>query len=334
MDGSLPIIDVSSLIQADGNPQLVADQLHRACTETGFFYISGHGVDIDLQEKLEKQSKEFFELELAAKMKINMPLGGKAWRGYFPVGDELTSGKPDLKEGLYFGTELNEKDPRVQAGLPLHGANLFLASMPQFKDTVLNYMEALTKLGHCLMRGIAMSLGLDQNFFARKYMQDPLCLFRIFHYPAYHNISEEEFPWGVGEHTDYGMLTMLKQDDKGGLQVKSKSGWMEAPYIENTFICNIGDMLDRMTGGYYRSTPHRVRNRSKEGRLSFPFFFDPAWEARIEPIDLAGVNLPDDDHKERWDQASVHLFEGTYGEYILAKVARVFPELKKNVRKN
>ena len=86
-------------------------------------------------------------------------------------------------------------------------------------------------------------------------------------------------------------------------------------------------MLDRITKGFYRSTPHRVRNRSGHGRLSFPFFFDPNFDAKVEPIDLGHVPVPEDDKKQRWDGASVHEFKGTYGDYVLAKVAKVFPEL-------
>ena len=92
--------------------------------------------------------------------------------------------------------------------------------------------------------------------------------------------------WGVGEHTDYGLLTILKQDDAGGLEVKSRTGWVPAPPVPGSFVCNIGDMLDRMTGGLYRSTPHRVRNLARRARLSFPFFFDPAFDARIQPIEM------------------------------------------------
>ena len=86
-------------------------------------------------------------------------------------------------------------------------------------------------------------------------------------------------------------------------------------------------MLDRLTRGLYRSTPHRVLNTSGRGRLSFPFFFDPGFDARVAPIDLGDVPLPDDDRRERWDASSVHDFEGTYGDYVLGKVAKVFPEL-------
>ena len=132
----------------------------------------------------------------------------------------------------------------------------------------------------------------------------------------------------MGEHTDYGLLTILRQDDCGGLQVKSRHGWIEVPADPDVFVCNIGDMLDRMTGGRYRSTPHRVRNTSGRSRLSFPFFFDPSWDAEIGP--LPGMApLAEGDH--RWDGLDVHQWEGTYGSYLTAKVAKVFPGLHTSV---
>ena len=124
----------------------------------------------------------------------------------------------------------------------------------------------MTQLGHVLMEGIAMSLGLDASYFADRYTREPLTLFRIFNYP-YEPAAMEEPPWGVGEHTDYGLLTILKQDDAGGLEVKSPDGWIPAPPVPNSFVCNIGDMLDRMTAGQYRSTAHRVRNLAARDRL-------------------------------------------------------------------
>ena len=327
MNYSIPIIDVSPLVSGSENRLSVAAELKKACTEFGFFYIVGHGVDEQLLIKLEELSKQFFALPEEEKMKIRMSLGGRAWRGYFPVGDELTSGKPDLKEGIYFGVELGKNDARVKAGMPMHGANLFPEKMPGFKKTVLEYMDAITQLGHKLMEGLAMSLGLNENYFANNYTSDPLCLFRIFHYPYQEDSEKKEAQWGVGEHTDYGVLTILKQDDAGGLQIKSKGSWIEAPVVPGAFICNIGDMLDRMTRGYYRSTPHRVLNRAGRGRLSFPFFFDPNMNAEIRPIPLDDFGEIKDDKKERWDGASVHEFSGTYGDYILRKVGKVFPDL-------
>ena len=332
---AVPIIDVAPLVTGEGDEHAVSTAMADACRREGFFYVVGHGVSEDLQHRLDEMSRSFFAQPVDEKVKIRMGLAGKAWRGYFPVGGELTSGKPDLKEGLYFGTELGADDPRVRAGVPLHGANLFPAGLPGFAGTILEYMAALTDLGHALMRGIAMSLALESTYFRAGYMADPLTLFRIFHYPPAPARPAAEEEWGVGEHTDYGVLTILRQDDAGGLQVKAGSRWIDAPPVTNSFVCNIGDMLDRLTHGLYRSTPHRVLNVSGRGRLSFPFFFDPGFDARVAPIDLSGLlssSTPRaDDADERWDNASVHDFEGTYGDYVLGKVSKVFPELRRSV---
>src|SRR5262249_50879867 len=171
------------------------------------------------------------------------------------------------------------------------------------------YMAALTGLGHRLMTGLALSLGLEESYFADHGTREPLTLFRIFNYPP----PADPTLWGVGEHTDYGLLTILWQDDAGGLEVKSRPRWVPAQPVP---------------GGLYRSTPHRVRNPAPRARLSFPFFFDPNVFARVQPIDLAGQDLPPDDRDERWDRASVHAFEGTYGDYLLAKVGKGFPQLR------
>jgi isopenicillin N synthase-like dioxygenase len=246
--------------------------IRRALEESGFFYLVGHGIDGSLLRALEKSSREFFSRPIADKLRIRMELGGRAWRGYFPLGSELTSGEPDRKEGIYFGAELGETDPRVRAGLPLHGRNLFPEDLPELRESVLLYLAAMTELGHVVMEGIARSLDLEPTYFHDRYTRDPLVLFRIFFYPSF---DEASSGWSVGEHTDYGLLTIVLQDDCGGLEVEAPTGWIEAPPIPGAFVCNIGDMLDRMTGGLYRSTPHRVRNVSGRRRLSFPFFFDP-----------------------------------------------------------
>ena len=315
----LPVIDVSRLGGSDARRHEAAAEIGAACRNLGFFYATGHGIGADTQSALEAASRRFFALPEATKMEIAMPRGGRAWRGYFPLGGELTSGKPDLKQGLYFGEELSEDDPRVAAGLPLHGGNLFPDEVPELKPAVLRFMDEATKAAHTIMEGVALSLGLDAQYFRRTYTARPTLLFRIFEYPA----GDDE-AWGVGEHTDYGLLTLLAQDENGGLQVKTPNGWIEAPPIQGALVCNIGDMLDRLTGGFYRSTPHRVRNVSGKSRLSFPFFFDPAFDAEIVPLP---AHTARDDSAERWDRANVHAFSGTYGDYLMSKVSKVFPEL-------
>jgi polar amino acid transport system ATP-binding protein len=323
----LPVVDLS-LAEAE-----VATRIAGACRAHGFFYVTGHGIDETLGLRLEALSHAFFALPEAVKARYAMPLGGRAWRGWFPLGGELTSGRPDWKEGLYLGTELPADHPRVRAGVPLHGSNLLPGDdvLPGFGDTVFSYMHQVTALGHRVMAGIAQSLGLPRDYFASRYTADPLVLFRIFLYLSRPVPEGVQAQYGVGEHTDYGLLTLLRQDDVGGLQVRSAdgaAGWVEAPPLRGSFVCNIGDMLDRMTGGFYKSTPHRVRlNASGRDRLSFPLFFDPDFDVRIAPIRTPEI----DDHGTRWDGASVHAFEGTYGDYVLAKVGRVFPDLKSAV---
>jgi isopenicillin N synthase-like dioxygenase len=321
----LPMIDLRA------TPHEVAGAIGDACRAHGFFYILNHGIDESLGQRLEDLSHRFFALPETTKARYAMPLGGRAWRGWFPLGGELTSGRPDWKEGLYLGTELDESHSRVAAGVPLHGKNLIPGDdvLPGFGQTVFDWMSEVIALGHRVMEGIARSLELPADYFVRRYTADPLILFRIFNYPSRPIPAGLDVRHGVGEHTDYGLLTLLRQDAVGGLQVHTREGWIEAPPVPESFVCNIGDMLDRMTGGLYRSTPHRVRlNTSGRDRLSFPLFFDPDFDARIEPIRSAAT----DDHATRWDGASVHAFEGTYGDYLLAKVGKVFPELRRGLQ--
>jgi isopenicillin N synthase-like dioxygenase len=305
----LPVFDLATL-EAAREVRRLAD----ACESTGFFYVANHGVDT---APLVRVTTEFFARPLADKLESAMANGGRAWRGYFPVGGELTSGAPDLKEGLYFGDELSSDDPRFV--WPMHGANVFPAGM---REIVLAYIRAQEQVGQRVLRGLALALGVDATYFATHLTDRPTNLFRIFHYPAGDDAS-----WGVGEHTDYGLLTLLEQDDRGGLEVKTPSGWIAAPPLAGALVCNLGDMLDRLTGGRFRSTPHRVRNRSGHSRYSWPFFLDPAFEARVAPLPTARVRPIDVDAAERWDRASVHTLTGTYGDYLRSKVARVFPQL-------
>lgn len=325
----LPVIDVGPLRSRTANRQVAVDAIRTACRDVGFFYVVNHGVDEALQQRLDDLSRDFFRRDTAEKMRIAMVHGGLAWRGYFPVEGEMTSGRPDLKEGIYFGAELQADHPDVRAGLPLHGTNLFPEGIPEFKQIVLDYLSEMTALGHALMEGIAASLGLHADYFAQHYTADPLVLFRIFHYPQPE--PERVGSWGVGEHTDYGFLTILKQDHNGGLEVRTRQGWIAAPPIAGSFVCNIGDMLDRLTGGMFLSTLHRVRNTSGQSRLSFPFFFDPNFHAAVKPIPLPADFRLVENKNQRWDQASVHAFGGTYGEYLLGKIAKVFPALRQEV---
>ena len=320
---SLPIVDVSPLCSSDpAGRARAAEELGAACRDLGFFYAVGHGIAAEIQARQFAASERFFALPEERKLALAMARGGRAWRGYFPLGGELTAGRPDRKEGLYFGAE--PKPGAAPAGRPLEGPNLFPAEVPELRSAVLDFMSAATAAGQAMLEGLALSLELDAGYFRRRYTAQPTTLFRVFRYPP----SPDGADWGVGEHSDYGLLTLLAQDAVGGLEIKTPRGWIEAPPLAGALVCNLGDMLDRLTGGVFRSTPHRVRNTSSRARLSLAFFLDPALEAEIVP--LPGQRARPGSAPERWDRADPHAFTGTYGDYLLGKISKVFPELARD----
>jgi len=324
---SLPIIDVAPLFDAGARGAAldnVAAKIDAACRDVGFFSIIGHGIPAQLQESLEAASHRFFSRSDEAKAEIAMANAGSAWRGWFPVGGELTSGTPDRKEGVYFGSEHAPNHPRVRSVTPLHGPNQFPAGSDDLRDAVLEWLSTLRPVADAVMRGIALGLGLPANWFEVDLTSDPTVLFRIFHYPP-GDAGADDAPWGVGEHTDYGLLTLLAQDHLGGLQVRAVDGsWIDVEPAPGVIVCNLGDMLERLTAGRYRSTPHRVRNTSAHSRLSFPYFFDPSWDATVPTLPIEASPLPAAD---RWDHRDVTAWNGNYGDYLTDKVAKVFPDL-------
>lgn len=312
MPAELPRIDLAR------DEDEVARAVDAACRSVGFFTVVGHGIDPGLQARMDTAARAFFARPEAEKATIAMAHGGRAWRGWFPLHGELTSGVPDHKEGFYVGRELPPDDR------PLHGPNLWPAEPADLRPAVTAWMDAVEGVAQRLARAIGLGLGLGADCFARHLTADPTVLFRIFRYPPVPPPAEG---WGVAEHTDYGLLTLLAQDHRGGLQVRGPDGWIDVPPEPGALVVNLGDMLDRMTGGRYRSTPHRVVPTSgDDDRLSFPFFFDPSWDAEVRPLPLAG-EAPPDDAATRWDGTSLRHLDGTYGAYLTAKVARVFPAL-------
>jgi isopenicillin N synthase-like dioxygenase len=319
----VPEIDIGPLRDGGRQAADVAASLDAACRDVGFFSVVGHGVDPDLQGRLDTLARQFFALPMSEKDEIAMARGGRAWRGWFPVGGELTDGVPDDKEGLYFGTDLGPDHQRVRDGVPMHGPNLYPPRPRDLRSVVRTYIEVMTQVGQVILSGIAVGLGLSPTWFAEDLTADPTVLFRIFRYPAGSGSDER---WGVGEHTDYGLLTIVGQDACGGLQMRTADGWVDVPPRPGSLVCNLGDMLERLTGGRYRSTPHRVRNTGTTDRLSFPFFLDPSWDAMVDRLPIVARPV-EDDAARRWDHMSVHGFDGPYGEYLMAKVGKVFPDL-------
>ena len=321
----LPLIDLRAA------PDEVARGIGEACRAHGFFYVVGHGIDESLGQRLEDLSHRFFALPETTKERFAMPLGGRAWRGWFPLGGELTSGRPDWKEGLYLGTELDDDHPRVMPGVPLHGRNLIPGDdvLPGLRQTILEWMPTSTALGHRVMQGIAGSLDLPADYFAQPLHRRPA--HPLSHLPATRAGRSRKGSTSAtaSASTPTTACSRCCARTVGGLQVHAGTAGSRRRPCRESFVCNIGDMLDRMTGGLYRVTPHRVRlNASGRDRLSFPLFFDPDFDARIAPIRSAAT----DDHATRWDGASVTPSRARYGDYVLGKVGKVFPELRRELR--
>ncbi len=316
----VPIVDLS----ASDAPVLI----DRACRNVGFFLLSGHGIARSLRLEMDHIARELFALPTAEKEAIAMTNSGRAWRGWFPLEGELTSGVADLKEGFYVGRDLPADHPSVVAGRPLHGTNVWPTPIPGLRSVVEAWMGAVEEVGQRTLAAMAMGLGLEADFFRIGLAADPTALFRIFRYPPHPPGPAGTERWGVGEHSDYGLLTLLAHDGRPGLEVKRPDGtWLPVPADPELLVCNLGDMLDRLTGGRYRSTPHRVRNHASGDRLSFPFFLDPSWDAVIEPIELDDGWVTPDDSRARWDRANLRNVGGTYGDWLTAKVSKVFPNL-------
>lgn len=283
---SLPIIDISGLSSNKAaDRQAVGRELRAACTDKGFFYIKNHGVSESLIGDVFAEAAAFFSLSAEQKAEVDK-VKSKANRGYEPLqGQTLEPGAPpDLKEGYYVGPEHGPDDPRVVAGMFNHGANQWPAQRPNFRPVMTAYLDVMLDLSARMMRGIALSLDLPEDYFAH-YCSDVMATVRLLHYPP-QPPQARSGQKGAGAHTDFGGLTLLRQDDVGGLQVwdQAVDAWIHADPVPATYVVNLGDMIARWTNDRYRSTVHRVVNASGRERYSVPFFYTGNYAHKVECI--------------------------------------------------
>lgn len=273
----IPVVDISDLRSGPDGKE-VARQLHRASQTLGFIYVKGHGIPDALIDQARSTAYDFFRADPQHKATVTVSAKHRGWlgRGGAKMQDDA---KADLKESFIWGYEV------PGGSLPddhdLRGANQWPAFLPQMQAHSMAYFEAAHQVAHHLMRGFALGLDLPEDFFLQTASR-PLSRASYVYYPAQpEELGDEQF--GVGPHTDFGVLTVLCQDSVGGLQVQTVSGdWIEAPPIPGTLIVNVADLLARWTGGSYKSTPHRVVNASGRERLSLVLAFDPNPETVID----------------------------------------------------
>ena len=223
-------------------------------------------------------TRQFFDLPFEAKDRLNVVNSGPTLRGYIPMYAENVdpANTRDFKECFDFGAHEDTVSP-------FFGANQMPAELASFTETCDAYHDAMLKLARKLISAIALSLDLPADYFA-KLQHKPITIQRLLHYPPQKGpVSQEEI--GIGAHTDYGFLTILSQDNVGGLQVRNRAGeWVSAPPVADTFVINIGDLVQTLTNDRYTSTMHRVINTSGAERYSVPFFIDLDFDAVVEPV--------------------------------------------------
>jgi len=286
----LPVIDLSL---ADADDPATRDAFHRnlarIAREIGFFHLVGHGIIPQEIRAIREQAYAFFALPQAEKDRIDMQWS-RHFRGYTAVGVERTRLRPDHREQIDIGAELavNETTPDSPAWLHLQGPNQWpdADALPGFKDTALHWQARLRDLAVRLLR--AFMVALEQPADALDGLLDgpPSHLLKLIHYPG---SAEPSARQGVGAHKDSGLLTLLLQDKVGGLQVETGDGWIDVPPTENTFVVNIGEVLELITNGYLRATRHRVLTPpAGVDRHSIAYFILPRLDAGSVPI----VQLP------------------------------------------
>ncbi|KAI3834196.1 hypothetical protein MKX03_030003 [Papaver bracteatum] len=320
---SIPIIDVSPLlcnkwgdVDNEGVSEVVK-QLDQACKEAGFFYVKGHGISDSLIKEVRDMTRKFFDSPYDEKVKIKMS-SETGFRGYQRIGENVTQGKADMHEAIDCYREV-KPGMYGDLGKAIEGFNKWPDSPSNFYSVVGEYINLLTDLSRNILRGLALALGGCPGEFEGERAGDPFWVMRFIGYPGISDAKGLEMPEndiGCGAHTDYGLLTLVNQDDEiPALQVRNQAGeWIWAVPIPGTFVCNIGDMLKIWSNGLYESTLHRVINNSPKYRVSVAFFYEPNFDAVIEPLEFCKQKLGGIEKCER----------AIYGEHLVRKVLTNF----------
>ncbi|CAA7055902.1 unnamed protein product [Microthlaspi erraticum] len=323
---SLPVIDISPLLLKCDDPDMAEDtgvlevvrQLDKACRDAGFFYVIGHGISESLISKVREITREFFKLPYEEKLKIKMtPAAG--YRGYQRIGENVTQGKPDIHEAIDCYREFKQ-GKYGDTGKAMEGPNQWPEDPQEFKELMEEYIKLCTDLSRKILRGIALALGGSPYEFEGKIAGEPFWVFRLIGYPgAPFANGQPENDIGCGAHTDYGLLTLVNQDDdKTALQVRNSGGdWISAVPIPGSFVCNIGDMLKILSNGVYESTLHRVINNSPLYRVCVAFFYETNFDAVVEPLDICKEKYPAEEGSKVFKRA-------VYGEHLVSKVQTNF----------
>ena len=292
---TVPVIDVAPFLE--GSPagkREVAEGMARACTDLGFFTIVGHGVPGDLADRMARVCREFFDLPLEEKVASRRPRPEQS-RGYIGVGDENLSysrgdrSTADLKEFFAIGPidVPDDEYHRRPDAYPSFAPNVWPPRPAALRPVWTAYYRAMERLGWDVMRIFAVALDLPEDFF-RPYVDRHISGLRVLNYPDQPE-PPEPGQLRAGAHTDYGAVTIVKPENApGGLQVLNRrQEWVDVETVPGSFVCNLGDLMQRWTNDRWISTMHRVVNPPRDRALgsrrqSIVFFYQPNYDAVIE----------------------------------------------------
>ncbi len=277
----IPVVDLAALDGVD-----LGERLVEVYGSVGFGYVVGHGVPDVLVAEVFEQSRRFHALPAAMKAAVEL---NSLHRGYIPIdaSTDVTSPlatvtRPNQSESFMMMREAGPDDPAVLAGHYLAGPNQW-PDLPGFREVLEAYHAALVALSQRLVEALAAALGDTDGVVARSF-RPPTTWLRLLRYPPRPPDAPADL-FGSAPHIDFGGITVLAQDERGGLQVATPDArWVDAPPLPGSFVVNVGTMLHRWSNGRLFATPHRVINTSGAERYSVPFFYDPDVTARIEPL--------------------------------------------------
>jgi isopenicillin N synthase-like dioxygenase len=278
-----PVIDLGPYLRGEpGALERTAHELRRSSEGLGFYFIGNHGVPQSLVERMFEQTERFHSLPIERKLGVQMT---DKVVGYLPQGGQTqrtskygASRHPDTSASYYIRQEFPPEYPRH----PWVFENKWVAGLPGFRETVLEYYAAMEGLVRQILRLQSVALGLGAGYLPSHAAFDPPVFnLRLLHYPPREATLQGQF--GIGPHTDYGYLTILAQGRVPGLEILERDGsWIEAPALEGHFLVNNADLASRWTNDRFRSAPHRVINKASEARYSIPFFTAPRSDVLLE----------------------------------------------------
>jgi isopenicillin N synthase-like dioxygenase len=280
---TLPVLDLAAFRGPD--PAAFLGDLRRAARDTGFFYLTGHGIPEADFDRVFAVSRAFFALPEAAKLSVQM-VKSPHFHGYNRAGAEITRNARDWREQFDIGPEAQAL-PRGVDSAPwarLIGPNLWPAALPDLRPVTLAWHARLNALSVELLEAFALALDQPRDAFAAIHAKGGHARIKLIRYPS---VDQGDSNQGVGAHKDSGFLTLLAQDNVGGLEVQGDGRWIPATPIPGTFVVNIGEILELCTGGYLRATVHRVVSPPTGAeRLSVAHFFGADLDAAAPLIAL------------------------------------------------